>query len=323
MDEERRVLVEWREKNADGHRDVAEWADADYIAQGGLSLGYAITGHKSQGLSVQEALVYGPGAQANALYTMMSRDKKESHLFLPLSVYETDADRALGGDALTEQEQLDRAVAGLIREIESGTEERMILTELPKNAVPAHLRQIVADLPTPRAPGANEPQREDTPKRNAQPAPNGSTAPTADSTEPVASTPYRHLNADALRAAVRKAATAARTTRSAVEATEAKAAHAEQQAASGTGPNGLALSRRRQDLDARAAAIHEVPTLDSAIAELTARRNGTEERLRLLEHQLTATSRFGRTALRGDDRVRTEVAREALRRNHKRRTGTN
>ncbi|OON80940.1 hypothetical protein [Streptomyces tsukubensis] len=72
---------------------------------------------------------------------------------MPLSVYEPDADRARAGDALTEQEQLDRAVAILIREIESGTEERMILTELPKKAVPAHVRQAVVELPTPRTPG--------------------------------------------------------------------------------------------------------------------------------------------------------------------------
>lgn len=146
VDEERRLLVEWREKSADGHRDASEWVDADYIAQGGLSLGYAITGHKYQGLSVEEALVYGPGAQANALYTMISRDEKESHLFLPLSIYETDADRAREGPSPTDQEQLGHAVAGLIREIESGTEEGMILTEMPQEVVPAQLRDVFASL---------------------------------------------------------------------------------------------------------------------------------------------------------------------------------
>ncbi|MFD5068970.1 hypothetical protein ACFWNC_13705 [Streptomyces sp. NPDC058369] len=155
MDEDRRVLVEWREKNADGHRDVAGWVDP----QGGLSLGYAITGHKSQGLTVEEALVYGPGAQANALYTMMSRDKKESHLFLPLAVYETDADRERGGEAVSERGQLDRAVAGLIREIENGTEERMILTELPQDALPAPLRDMVDDMPRPHTPGITQPEQ--------------------------------------------------------------------------------------------------------------------------------------------------------------------
>ncbi|WP_251058497.1 MULTISPECIES: MobF family relaxase [unclassified Streptomyces] len=324
VDDERRVLVEWREKTADGHRDVAEWVDADYIAQGGLSLGYAITGHKSQGLSVQEALVYGPGAQANALYTMMSRDKKESHLFLPLSVYETDADRARGGDALTEQEQLDRAVAGLIREIESGTEERMILTELPKNAVPAHVRQAVADLPTPRAPGAGDPHEADAPGD----APESEDRRTPDTTErpavsaaplepaPTADRPYAHLSNTALRDAVRKAATAARATRTAAEKAEAAADRAGQQAAAGTGPNVLTLNRRHQDVAGRATAIREVRALDGMIAERTTGLHGVQGRLEGLEQQLTATGRFGRPALRGDARVTAEADRDDLRRTY-------
>ncbi|GAA2951482.1 MobF family relaxase [Streptomyces enissocaesilis] len=321
VDEERRVLIEWREKTADGHRDVAEWVEADYIAQGGLSLGYAITGHKSQGLSVQEALVYGPGAQANALYTMMSRDKKESHLFLPLSVYETDADRARSGDALTEQEQLDRAVAGLIREIENGTEERMILSELPRNAVPAHVRQAVADLPIPRGPGAGELHDADAPREGAEPEVR-STPATAGRREalttlpeaaPTADRPYVHLSNSALRDAVRKAATAARATSTAAEKAEAAADHAEREAAAGSGPNSLALHRRHQDVAEQAAAIREVRALDSTIAERTARLNGTQARIEGLEQQLAATGRFGRRpALRGDERAAVEADREAL-----------
>ncbi|WP_237725582.1 AAA family ATPase [Streptomyces sp. W007] len=320
VDEERRVLVEWREKTEDGHRDVAEWVDADYIAQGGLSLGYAITGHKSQGLTVQEALVYGPGAQANALYTMMSRDKKESHLFLPLSVYETDADRARHGDALTDQEQLDRAVAGLIREIENGTEERMILTELPKNAVPAHVRQAVADLPIPRAPGADEGHDADTPEEapehedrpvtaNAAPSP----APaTPSEPAPTAARPYARLGNAALRDAVRKAAVAARATTAAADKAEAAADRAEREAAAGAGPRSLALQRRHQDVAERAVAIREVQSLDDTIAEHTTRLNSTEARIEGLDQQLAATGRFGRAALRGDERAAVESDREAL-----------
>lgn len=318
VDEERRVLVEWREKTADGHRDVAEWVDADYIAQGGLSLGYAITGHKSQGLSVQEALVYGPGAQANALYTMMSRDKKESHLFLPLSVYETDADRARGGDALTDQEQLDRAVAGLIREIESGTEERMILTELPKAAVPAHVRQAVADLPTPRAPGTGDPHEADglvdapQPEGRRTPSTAARPAVSAPDAAPTADRPYAHLSNTALRDAIRKAATAARATQAAAEKAETVADRAGQQAAAGTGPNMLALNRRHQDVAHRAEAIRDVRALSGVIAERTAGLRGVEERLRGLEQQLSATSRLGRPALRGDDRTSAESEYEEL-----------
>ncbi|MFG3404117.1 MobF family relaxase [Streptomyces sp. NPDC048142] len=318
VDDERRVLVEWREKTEDGHRDVAEWVDADYIAQGGLSLGYAITGHKSQGLTVQEALVYGPGAQANALYTMMSRDKKESHLFLPLSVYETDADRARHGDALTDQEQLDRAVAGLIREIETGTEERMILTELPKNAVPAHVRQAVADLPAPGARDTGEPYDADTPDEDMETEDRPAPVPAVESElltaspEPVptADRPYAHLTTSALRDAARKAAVAARATSAAADKAEVAADHAEQQAAAGTGPNALALSRRQQDIAQRAVAIREVQTLGGTITECTARLHHTQARIHGLEQRLSETGRFGRPVLRGEDRAAVEADRE-------------
>lgn len=319
VDDERRVLVEWREKTADGHYDHSEWVDADYIAQGGLSLGYAITGHKSQGLSVQEALVYGPGAQANALYTMLSRDKKESHLFLPLSVYESDSDRARAGEPETEQEQLDRAVAGLIREIETGTEERMILTELPKAAVPAHVRGAVADLPVPRAPGADEPEHDDVPEttpesreRNHRGTPNRSAEPTPTAPEQRNDRPHAHLNNEALRDAIRKATAATRATRAAADKAEAKADRAEQQAAAGTGPNVLALNRLHQDLTARAEAIREVRALRGMMAQRTQAQHGTDERLEQLEQKLSATGRFGRPALRGDDRARAEAERETL-----------
>ncbi len=295
--------------------------DADYIAQGGLSLGYAITGHKSQGLSVEEVLVYGPGAQANALYTMMSRDKQETHLFLPLSVYETDVDRARHGAALTDQEQLDRAVAGLIREVETGTEERMILTELPKAAVPAHVRHIVPDLPTPRAPGTGDAPEPDDIETDPKPGPHrttghatrSATPATAPEHRPVpAARPYAHLSNEVLRDAARKAATAARATRTAAEKAETAAARAEQNATAGTGPNVLVLSRRNQDVTERAGAIREVRTLNGAIAERTAQLHGTQDRISVLEQQLAATSRFGRPVLRGDQRAAVEAEREDL-----------
>ncbi|MGW7292861.1 MobF family relaxase [Streptomyces xiamenensis] len=320
VDDERRVLVEWREKTADGHRDVAEWIDADYIAQGGLSLGYAITGHKSQGLSVEEALVYGPGAQANALYTMMSRDKKESHLFLPLSVYESDADRARDGAALTEQEQLDRAVAGLIREIETGTEERLILTELPKAAVPGHVGQAVAKLTTPRAPGTGV-QHEgavqaDTPRPEEHRAPGAATRPATAAVPPdaapTANRPYAHLSSTALREAVRRAATAARATTAAAEQAEGDATRAEQQAAAGTGPNVTAFNRRHQEVADRAVAIGEVRALDGAIAQRTHELLGMKALIEGLDEQLAATGRFGRPELRGDARSAAVAHRDDL-----------
>ncbi|MET8980971.1 MobF family relaxase [Streptomyces sp. NPDC004539] len=313
VDDERRVLVEWREKTSDGHKDHAEWVDTDYIAQGGLSLGYAITGHKSQGLSVQEALVYGPGAQANALYTMLSRDKKESHLFLPLSVYETEADRARAGEPENEREQLDRAVAGLIREIEAGTEERMILTELPGNAVPAHVREAVADLPVPRAPGAAEPSHGDAEPETVSLSSRRIPSPSSEVTAPTANRPYAHLSNNALRDAIRKAATAARSTSAAADKAESKAAHAAQQALAGTGPAVLAFRRQHEDLAVRAAAICEVRTVTAAIDQCTSARIKASERLHQLEQRLATVGRFGRHVLRGEERFLAETERDNLR----------
>ncbi len=312
VDDQRRVLVEWREKTPDGHENHAEWVDTDYIAHGGLSLGYAITGHKSQGLSVQEALVYGPGAQANALYTMLSRDKKESHLFLPLSVYETDADRARGGEPESEREQLDRAVAGLIREIESGTEERMILTELPNNAVPAHIRDAVADLPVPRAPGTAQPDHGDAEPEVANLSSHRTPPPIPETAAPTTDRPYAHLSNTALREAIRKAATATRTTRTAADHAESRAAHAEQQAGAGTGPAVLAFERHRQDLLTRAAAIRDVRSITDAVAQHTSAQQNAGERLRQLDQQLAAVGRFGRPVLRGQERALVEAERATV-----------
>ncbi|MFD4210520.1 hypothetical protein ACFWRG_31545, partial [Micromonospora tulbaghiae] len=87
---------------------------------------------------------------------------------------------------------------------------------------------------------------------------------------------------------------------------------AEQEAAAGAGPNSLALQRRHQDVAERAVAIREVRLLDGTIAERTARLTGTEARIEGLEQQLSATGRFGRAAIRGDERAAVEADREAL-----------
>jgi conjugative relaxase-like TrwC/TraI family protein len=319
VDEDRRVLVEWREKTEDGgHRHVSEWVDADYISGGGLSLGYAITGHKSQGLTTRDALVYGPGAHANALYTMLSRDKGESHLFLPLTSYETDADRARAGAPANEQEQVDRAVAGLIREIETDTEERMILTELPPEAIPAHVRDIAADLPTPRAPGtgqaAPEDHDHDVPDVDNRPQ-YGSNSQSADSPGETftAANPYAHLDANGLRTALRRATTAAQATQAAAEEAEARASHAEQQAAAGAGPNVLALHRRHQDVAERADVVRELRAVQQLLTQASESQQEVRGELSHLEGQLATVGRFGRPVLRGSERDQGTAERDRLR----------
>ncbi|MFG3259070.1 MobF family relaxase [Streptomyces sp. NPDC048172] len=147
IDPSRGVLVEWRRKApTGGEQEPREWVTSDFIAEGGLSLGYAMTGHKAQGLTVDHALVYGPGALANALYTMLSRDRQETHLYLPLAAFEADADRARNGEAATGAERLDWAVAGLLHGIERGAQETLVLPELPGHRIPSHVRATVERL---------------------------------------------------------------------------------------------------------------------------------------------------------------------------------
>lgn len=205
-------------------------------------------------------------------------------------------------------------MAGLIREIETGTEGRMILTELPDSAVPAHVRDAVAELPTPRAPGIGGPYEEDVPQPGDRHSPSTPERPAVSTpgTALSATRPYAHLSNTALRDAIRKAASATRATGTAAEKAEAATDRAGQQAGVGTGPNVLALNRRHQDVANHAAAIREVQALNGVIAEQTAGLRGVQERLEGLEQQLTATSRFGRPALRGDARDTAEADRKEL-----------
>ncbi|MGV9387333.1 hypothetical protein ACWDRB_67005 [Nonomuraea sp. NPDC003707] len=94
IDDQRRVLVEWRAPYADGLRLEQEWITLDYIAAGGLGYGTALTVAATQGATVDRALVYGMGLDPHSLYAAMSRDREMVRLYLPRELLESDADRA-------------------------------------------------------------------------------------------------------------------------------------------------------------------------------------------------------------------------------------
>ncbi|MFI9366113.1 MobF family relaxase, partial [Kitasatospora sp. NPDC053057] len=138
VDSQRRVLVEWREKvDGGGHRHVREWLEPEYIAGGGLSHGLAMTVHKAQGLTVSDALVYGPGLAANGAYTALSRDRVSVRLFLPRADMEDEETRLTLGDPASDAEAMDRAVAAFATQLDANDgQESLIITELGETLEP-------------------------------------------------------------------------------------------------------------------------------------------------------------------------------------------
>lgn len=131
IDDQHNLHIEWRTTGPDGHPDlVREWVDPDYVAREGVTHGYAMTVHKTQGLGAHYALTYGTGLRANALYTAMSRDETEAHLFLPRDVLQTETDRATHHKPAGEQEELDQIIDYFTRSMRGDTDQPLIIEEL-------------------------------------------------------------------------------------------------------------------------------------------------------------------------------------------------
>lgn len=119
-----------------------------YIAQGGLDLGYALTAHKAEGLTVNGAwvrpdgtrndgtvLVYGPGMDNPGLYVSLSRDKGQAILFAARAELEGDRENLLYGPPATEQALTDRVVAALAEQANAtatSANDRPVLVDLPQ-----------------------------------------------------------------------------------------------------------------------------------------------------------------------------------------------
>jgi len=136
QDDAGRVQVERREPGLDGPELIRTWVGAGYVERGGLQLGYAITASKAQGLTADQALVYGNGMDAHVLYPAMSRDRHRTDLWLALNPLETDADRARHGDPHNQAEARARAVVAYAAAIAGDRPDRMVLAELGEQPEP-------------------------------------------------------------------------------------------------------------------------------------------------------------------------------------------
>ncbi|GGM83969.1 hypothetical protein GCM10012275_63220 [Longimycelium tulufanense] len=110
----------------------------DYLAREGLSLGYCLTAHKAEGLTVGgtdgtwtrpdghanhgTVLVWTPGLDMPALYVAASRDKGETLLFANREELETDREQLVHGDPRSEAELRDRCIDALASRAEATAE---------------------------------------------------------------------------------------------------------------------------------------------------------------------------------------------------------
>lgn len=131
IDPHRNMQIEWRTPGDDGQpRTLREWVSPDYVAREGVTLGYAMTVHKTQGTTVDIALTYGAGLHTNALYTGLSRDRTEAHLFLARDLLETTTDQVALGEPATDNEQLQRVLTYLANTLQHDGDQTLITEEL-------------------------------------------------------------------------------------------------------------------------------------------------------------------------------------------------
>ncbi|WP_027661757.1 hypothetical protein, partial [Salinispora mooreana] len=130
IDDAGRVTIERRGIGPDGPVLTHVTVPAGYVKRGGLQLAYAITAAKAQGLTSDQALVYGNGMDAHVLYPAMSRDRHRADLWLALDGLETDADRARLGIPAGEAEARQRAVDAYAASVDNDQPDGIVLAEL-------------------------------------------------------------------------------------------------------------------------------------------------------------------------------------------------
>ncbi len=120
------VQVAWQQQGPDGHDTRRAKLSPEFIGGGGLSLAYAMTGHKAEGLTVAAdwalpdgtrqggtVLVHAAGMDEPGLHVATSRHRDKVILFAGRDQLETPADTHDLGTPATDQQLERRVVAGL------------------------------------------------------------------------------------------------------------------------------------------------------------------------------------------------------------------
>lgn len=143
----RGVSVEWHQSDdTPGQKPHRTRCLPAYIAEGGLELGYALTAHKAEGLTVNgrwerpdgsenrgSVLVWGPGMDNPGLYVALSRDRGEVAVFASLEDLEGDRERLLYGtpaDQAALTARVKAALAQRAKTTEDSTNDRPVQVDL-------------------------------------------------------------------------------------------------------------------------------------------------------------------------------------------------
>ncbi|WP_028935358.1 hypothetical protein [Pseudonocardia spinosispora] len=118
----------------------------EYIADAGLFLGYALTTHNAEGMSVGATwerpdgtrnegtvLAWGPGMDNPGLYVSLSRDKGRAVLFGSLEELEGEGEQLRYGTPRDQAELTDRVVAAMAeraKNTETTADDRPVLVDL-------------------------------------------------------------------------------------------------------------------------------------------------------------------------------------------------
>jgi hypothetical protein len=127
------VRVTWQQPAADGHASRSATLSPAFVADGGLDLGCAMTGHKAEGLTVaadwtapdgthqgDTVLIYSPGMDEPGLHVATSRHRDRMYLFAGRDQLETLADtHERSGVPSTVGESEQRVIAALAEQAQA------------------------------------------------------------------------------------------------------------------------------------------------------------------------------------------------------------
>ena len=140
------LTAEWQQHGADGVATLTARLSPKYVAIGGVDLGYAMTVHKSEGLTVKDqwggpdgdrfggtVLFAAAGADNPAAHVATSRHASSVWLFAPREELETELDTQVRGVPATRQERDERVLEMLAeraRTTESSPDDFPVVVQL-------------------------------------------------------------------------------------------------------------------------------------------------------------------------------------------------